>query len=79
MGQQKDAYCVSGTMLANTNLEITPRKAGKDGRKNLPSQIYKTSLGNCIFHPPQDSHCGKMGCQSRVLDRGTGVDVGGCP
>lgn len=79
MGQQKDAYCVSDIMLANTNLEITPRKAGKDCRKNLLSQIYKTSLGNYIFHLSQDSHCGKIGCQSLVLDCGTGVDMDGIP
>lgn len=79
MDQQKDAYCVSGIMLANTSLEITPSKAGKDCRKNLPSQTYKISLGNCIFRPPQDSHCGKMGCHRQVLDHGTDGGHGWLP
>lgn len=79
MGQQKDAYCVSGIMLASTVLEITPRKAGKDCRKNLPSQIYKTSPGNYVFHPSRGSHCGKMGGQSQVFDLGTGAAMYGGP
>lgn len=79
MGQQKDAYCVSGIMLASTDLEITPRKAGKDCRKNLPSQIYRTSPGNYVFHPSRDSHCGKMGCWSQELDHGPGAVMYGGP
>lgn len=80
MGQQKDAYCVSGIMLASTDLEITPRKAGKDCRKNLPSQIYKTSPGNYVFsHPSRDSHVVRWAVRVRLSDHGTGVVMYGGP